>query len=151
MAGLSLKVTIKDKDISRKLDRALEKIENPVAFYKNVGEHVIKTTVERIADEQTPDGQAWQRLSPVTLAARAKRGTGSTIYREYGDFIGTINYEASDDNLIWGSPDVRARIFQLGGKAGRGLSVTLPSREYLGLSPQDETIILEMAEDHVGL
>lgn len=146
-----MKVTINDKALQKKLKEIVGKLENRTGFYKNVGEHLIISTNERIADEIAPDGSAWAALSPVTLKARAKRGTGSTIYREYGDFIETINYEASDDNLIWGSPDVRARIFQQGGNAGRNLSVTLPARPYLGLSAEDEKIILEIAEDYMDL
>ena len=151
MAGFSMEVKINDKGLKKKIDKIIDKMEHPAGFHKNVGEHVIKTTPERIAAEEAPDGSAWEKLAPVTLAAREKRGTGNTIYRETGDFIETLNYDASDDNLAWGSSDVRAAIFQFGGKAGRNLSVTLPARPYLGLSDADEQIILEMAEDYVDL
>lgn len=149
--GFSMKVTIKDREVEKKLTRLLSKMSRPAGFYRNVGDHIEKETPKFFKTETAPDGTAWQPLSPVTLALREKRGTGSTIYREHGDFIGTLNYNASADNFTWGSADVRANIFQHGGKTGRGHKVTLPARPYLGISPGSEKEILRIAENWVAL
>lgn len=153
MAGISMEIKITDSGVEKQLNELLAKMERPSGFYKNVGEHIQKVTPERFEREEAPDGSKWERLSPVTVASRLKRNGNSplTIYREKGDFFSSINYQASDDNFRWGSNDVRARIFQLGGQAGRGNSVTLPARPYIGLSPDDENEILEIAKDWVAL
>lgn len=150
--GLSISVKIKDGDIDKKLTKLMTKMNRPFGFYKKVGEHIKDRMPDHFKNETAPDGTPWQKLSPVTLAAREKRGTGSAIYREHGDFVGTLNYNVSDDNFRWGSSDqARAYIFQHGGKAGRNRKVTLPARPYLGLSSGDEKEILRIAEDWVGL
>jgi phage virion morphogenesis protein len=151
MTGFSVEIEFSDKALLRQLERLQDQMEDLAPFYKNVGEHIQEVTPQNFENETAPDGTPWEKLSPVTLAAREERGTGSTIYREYGDFIGSINYQASSDDFRWGTNDVRGRIFQLGGKAGRGKKVTLPARPYIGLSPADEDEILQIAKDHVGL
>jgi phage virion morphogenesis protein len=151
MTGYSIEIEFNDRGAGKELDMLIDKMARPSGFYKNVGEHIQAVTIDRFNAEQAPDGTPWKALAPVTLAARARRGTGTTIYRERGDFFGSLNYQASSDGFRWGSNDVRARIFQLGGKAGRGLSVTLPPRPYLGLSPDDENAILDIARDWLSI
>lgn len=153
MAGISMEIKINDTGVEKELNRLLAKMKSPIGFYKNVGEHIQKVTPERFENEEAPDGSKWEGLSPVTIKSRLRRNGNSplTIYRETGDFFSSINYQASDDNFKWGSNDVRARIFQLGGETGRGNSVTLPARPYIGLSSDDENEVLEIAKDWVAL
>ena len=92
---------------------------------------------ERYDEEKSPDGTPWAPLAAATLA----RKKDARILIE-GDVLRksiTVRLSARKTNpsLRMGSNLVYARIHQLGGKAGRSRSVTIPARPYLGFSAED--------------
>lgn len=120
---------------------------------EGIGRLVQEQTRHRITSEKTsPDGEAWK-----------PNRKGSSILYESGALARSIDYEASEDGVEVGSGLVYARIHQEGGvivaKDARALvfsignhlvqvkSVTMPRRQYLGLSPDNRTEIVEAAED----
>jgi len=144
------------------LEEALLKIEGianaPTGeLMEGIGRLVQEQTRRRISSEKTaPDGGAWQ----------ANRAGTSTLYAS-GALADSIDYVASTGSVIVGSGLVYARIHQEGGvirpKNGSALkfwwvsggfvnfavvkSVTMPRRQYLGLSADNQNEIVEATED----
>lgn len=124
---------------------------------EGIGRLVQEQTRRRITDEKTaPDGSAWK-------ANRA----GTSILHASGALAASIDYIASTGSVIVGSGLVYARIHQEGGVIkpvnGQALkfwwvssgfvnfvvarSVTIPRRQYLGLSADNQNETVEATED----
>lgn len=149
MTGIMLKVEVDDADLTAFLTSKIAQMENLRPFHDRVGEHLTNSIEDRFDSQTAPDGSAWTALAPATIANRLRRHGNAelTILREYGRLAGSFNYAASADQVKIGTPVVYAAIQHFGGKAGRNHSVTIPARPVLGLSPQDERAIGEIAED----
>lgn len=131
--------------IDRGLDDAIAKMQalatpDRLELMDSIGRLVQEQTRHRIATEKTaPDGSAW----------KPNRAGTSILYASHR-LAESIDYRASLDRVVTGSPLPYARIHQFGGvikaKSGRALafksggdtyfrqSVTIPARPYLGLS-----------------
>lgn len=144
------------------LEEALLKVEGianaPTSvLMEGIGRLVQEQTRRRITSEKTaPDGSAWQ----------ANRAGTSTLYAS-GALADSIDYIASTGSVIVGSGLVYSRIHQEGGvikpKNGGALkfwwvsggfvnfaivkSVTMPRRQYVGLSGDNQNEIVEATED----
>lgn len=149
MTGLSYTVTINDRDLVMQLETLIDKMEDPEPFHRLVGEHMLTSVDERFETETAPDGSGWQAHAPATKRSRLRRNGNAplTILRESGRLAGSFSYEASSQNTKIGTPVIYAAIQHHGGQAGRNHAVTIPSREILGLSANDEMVIVEIAED----
>lgn len=144
------------------LEEALLKIEGIASaptggLMEGIGRLVQEQTRRRITSEKTaPDGGAW----------KVNRAGTSTLYAS-GKLADSIDYVASTGSVIVGSGLVYSRIHQEGGvikpKNGSALkfwwvsggfanfaivkSVTMPRRQYLGLSADNQNEIVEATED----
>ena len=149
MTGIAIHVRHDEAEILAFFESKLAKMENLRPFYVNVGEHLLNSVEDRFDTQTAPDGTAWAALAPATVANRLRRNGNAelTILRESGRLAGSFNYDASSRQVTVGTPVVYAAIQHFGGEAGRNQSVTIPPRPVLGMSPQDEIIISEMAED----
>ena len=149
MSGLSYRVRIESKEIGQALQKLLDEVQDRSGFHNLVGEHLLTSVEERFETQTSPDGAAWQALSPVTVAQRLRSSSTApvTILRQSGRLAGSINYEANSEQTRVGTSLVYAAIHHFGGEAGRGHAVTIPARPYLGLSPEDEEAIIKIAED----
>lgn len=156
MSGVALEFSEKG------LTEALLKIEGIAdaptdELMEGIGQLVQGQTRRRISSEKTaPDGSAWKA-----------NYAGTSILFQSGALEQSIDYIASPDSVMVGSGLVYARIHQEGGvikpKNGSALkfwwvsggfvnfavvqSVTMPRRQYVGLSPDNENEIVEAAED----
>ena len=148
--AFSYDIEIKDKSLRAMLEKKLDRLDDLTGFYADVSEHLYNTTIDRFETETAPDGSNWPDLSPVTIAAREKAGTGTTKLRASGHLVGSINYRASSEDARIGSPVVYAAIQNFSGKAGRGQSVFIPQRQFIGLSPEDELAIVEIADEYLS-
>lgn len=114
----------------------------------------------------------WTALSEAT---KFKRIGGSKGYKKNGDLTkrshrvleemkmlqdsgllaGSVHSRYGDDYTVVGAARPYARIQQLGGKAGKGRKVTIPSRPYLPftadfkLQPEAEKALLKTGMDHL--
>lgn len=150
MAGAELKVELDSKAAQRALNKLMRKTSDARAVMKLIGEHMLNSTKDNFSNESAPDGTAWSPLAPATIAGRLDKGyNASGILRASGTMAGGINYRASSSSVSIGTNAIQAAIHQWGGKAGRGHSVIIPARPYLGVGPDDETAIVEIVEDYL--
>jgi len=164
MTGISYTVTIDDEKARQYLQRLVAKMENPLGFYQSVGDHLSGATGENFKRETAPDGTAWTPLQPSTLRRRIKKGNPKTdILRVSGGLAGSINARPSNTEVRIGSAVPYAAIHQLGGTINRparqgklfnrsdvkvrAYTITIPARPYLGVSKDDERIIIEIADE----
>ncbi len=147
MSGISYKATVKDADMRAGLAALINRMENKQGFYKNVGEHLLNSVGDNFDNEESPDGEKWTPLSPVTVMRREKQGHGSTpILRVSGALRGSINIAASDDDVRVGTAKVYGAMMHFGGESKGYMKATIPARPYLGIGADDEVEIFAVAE-----
>lgn len=126
-----------------------------------IGLYLESSTIDRFDQEVAPDGSRWKK------SLRAKEQGGKTL-TDHAHLRGSITYNATNDQVEWGSNLIYARPHQEGATitakgggrlkfrlpGGLGfrsvLSVTLPARPFLGINDEDERQIVGLAEDYVA-
>ena len=140
-------VEIKNDEISAALARVSAALSDTTPLMQDFGEYLIKSTKERFPAGTAPDGSVWAAKSPVTIA----RYPGSTkpLIGESKSLSSQIFYEAFPDRVEWGSPMVYAAMQQFGGtkSAFPNLWGDIPARPFIGISPEDEGNLLDIAGD----
>lgn len=160
------------------LDKALlgaaRRLSERQLLMDGIGEMMVSSTLQRFEDEEGPDGKAWRpsiRATPSEdTRAPVRRGKDGRLLKGSGRKIkgrkggktltdtarlrGSIEHRATGDEVtvgsVTGSNVEYARIHQMGGMAGRGKSVELPARPFLGASEQDAEDIREMIGDFLA-
>lgn len=149
MSGI--KITIDASDVEAGLQALLGKMADQSGFFMSAGEHLLARLQNRFKEERAPDGAAWAKLAPATIAARLANNPGAplTILRVSGDLFGSFVYQAGSTQVEIGSDneDAYPHAHHFGAKTGRGHAVTLPARPILGLEPDDPEILMEIAEE----
>lgn len=146
MAGVT--VTLDETEVGSTLEGLMSALQDMTPMLKNVGEHVQATTIDRFARQVSPAGLPWAQLN--SEYAKTKKGPG--ILRETGQ-LAQIIYQVAADLLQVGTNAVYAAahqfgavikpktaaalVFSLGGRTIFASSVTIPKREFLGLTPED--------------
>jgi len=119
---------------------------------------------DRLADSKTPlaaSGQVMQAsivsnvmtggrptftpLAASTIAARARRGTGSTPLFEYGNMVGGLETIVTDDSAEAGSNAVQANRMQY------GWPNHTPARPWVMYQPEDIDAVGEIFMRHYSL
>jgi phage virion morphogenesis protein len=143
-----------DAEFRAFISRKLSQMENLQPFYVNVGEHMLNTASDRFETETAPDGTPWAALKPSTIQQRVRDGHNPLgILRASGGLRGTLSKRATGEYAQVGfnqqteSGEPLAAIHHFGADAGRNQSAKIPARPVLGMSPQDEIAISEMAEE----
>lgn len=147
----------------------LGRIEDKRSLLADIGEHLLLAADDRFVAEAGPDGAGWRPLSPATLvAAYRKRGGKLTKRGKGGTRVATAGFERyqmnkrilqgagsrgglrssltrriTGDTVSIGSNKTYATIHQFGGMAGRGHTVDIPARAYVGVSTGDRGVIRE--------
>lgn len=107
-------------------------------LYTALGETLRTIHKKRFEQEQrSPDGQAWQPLS-AKYASRKKKGRGKILIRE-GYLKNTLRFNASEQQVEFGSDRVYARIHHFGGRH-------IPARAWLGLNDNNRELLLQKTE-----
>jgi len=141
MGGTSFKLDWGGMD--RMLGRATAKAAKSKAAMETIGEAMASSTEERFRTSTAPDGTPWEP------SQRAEKEGGKTLVNKNETHLRPIGYEASADQVVWGSNGPFARIHQLGGKTGRGHAVELPARAFLGISEDDIEEARAILADHL--
>jgi len=146
------------------LSNRLADLRDPLA---EIGELMVDSTFHRIgAGGPAPDGSPWAPLAPSTLAR--KKGPGPL--RENLTLQGSFRYQVEGDAVVWGTNLVYAAAQQFGLPARtirpkRGKALAWPGakhpvakvnhpglkpRPFLGVSIDDEGLIMEVVQDYLG-
>ena len=161
MSGAVLITRMDISDAQAGFGRLAAVMSDTTPVMRAIGTGLVSNTQDRFDAGQDPDGAAWTALNPVYAAG--KRGPG--ILRESGmrgGLQGSITYRAAASSVEVGSGKIYAAIHQFGGtilpKSGGRLvfrmgnrivqarSVTIPARPYLGISSEDQVMILDVVE-----
>ena len=173
-------VEITDQETRKAFASLIASAENPRQLIAQIGELLVVSTKQRFATSTAPDGSRWAENSDITLlgylkqykGSFSKKGGGLTqkgakrlggkkpLIGESGALSTMIAYKIEGvGTLIVGSPMEYAGAQQFGMKKGyagstkRGAPIPwgdIPAREFLGLSGQDEVMILELSSDFLG-
>jgi len=140
------------------LRSAAEAWGQPGPILRAIGVGLVRNTSRRFDLGMDPFGNPWAELNPAYESG--KRNT--RILQERGRLVGSISREVVGHELAVGSTvayaaihqfggTIRPRsgpylIFRLGGHLVKTREVFIPARPYLGIGPEDEDTILDVAE-----
>ena len=142
---------IADKEFLKALQLMAAHTENADSCLKTIGEDLKESTIERFKTSTAPDGTAWLLNSVLsTLIDDKKKGDKPLI--DSGILMRTINYQIYGDTLAIGSPMEYAAMQNFGGTKSEfpKLWGDIPARQFLGISSEDETNILNIISDYIS-
>ena len=164
MAGATLTVSLDKLAVERHLQALQRRLGSLRDVFDEIGSSLVTSTNKRFEDQAGPDGAAWEPHTATTLLLRAQGGvTGKRqVFRKDGGLTKraertinaakililsgalqkSITHRPSATQVQVGTNRVYAAIHQFGGRAGRGKTVEIPARPYLGLSDADRNSIL---------
>ena len=163
MAGIRFTVDIRDQVTEQVLERIIANMGSTRPALLEIGEHLQGSVEDRFRSETDPHGRAWTPLSDFT---KANKRNDKILTESGGSGLrGSIHYQVGDNVLEQGTNKIYGAIHQLGGtiraKGGGALAignpkkafalvkqVTIPAREYLGLSAEDRQAIEEILQRH---
>lgn len=173
-------IEITDQETRKAFANLIAAAENPRQLMSQIGELLMASTKQRFATSTAPDGSRWAENSEVTLLGYLDKYKGSfrkkdggltqkgakrlggkkPLIGESGALSTTIAYKIEGvGTLIVGSPMEYAAAQQFGmekgyaGSTKRGAPIPwgdIPARVFLGLSDQDQVMILELNSDFLS-
>ncbi len=163
MAGLAISLEVSGIDAALARLNALGRVAESEELADGLGALGVSQTQRRIESEKTtPEGAAW---------ASNREGT-SILFRTGSHLRDSIDHSVRGAHEVaWGSGWIGARVHQFGAtikpvngaalkfwfRAGNSVdfavvkSVTIPAREYLGVSADNERELVETAERFVRI
>ncbi len=156
-----ISIEFNDQQVQRALDELIGRVEDPTDVMRQVADVLADATDRAFTDEADPaTGVMWDPLSPVTLALRPER-EGAPILNASGanGLRGSIVTDYGKDYAEVGSNRVYAPTHQFGAEQGefgttqRGGPIPwgdIPARPFLGIGPEDEQEILDIATRHLA-
>jgi len=167
MAAFSIEVI--DQGARAALKTLAARVNNMQPVLHTLGEGIVERTKHRFDTSTGPDGAAWKPNSAATLGMLSARLAGSKSNRKKDGSLNAkgaralagkkllvdsgflrqqIVQNATPTALTVEATALYSAIHQFGGKAGRGLNVTIPARPYLpihkdgSLYPKESDLIL---------
>ena len=120
----------------------LNRLQNLKPAFKNIGEHLTRTTDRRF--EQEGGSPKWQPLKPKTIEEKRRKRRRVKVLQRSGTMRNTIRYFVTDKGLLFGSNMVYARTHQYGDR-GRNI----PARPFLKITDEDRDAIARIIDDHL--
>lgn len=130
--------------------------------HQEIGEYLVDATKQRFIDGKAPDGTAWRAKSAATLARYKRQGDGNRpkpLIGPSGRLGREIGMAADRGSVEIGSALEYSGVMQDGAAKGafgndkRGRPLPwgdIPARVWLGLSPDDETNILDIVDEAIA-
>jgi phage virion morphogenesis protein len=164
MTGITFTFEIDELAARERISGLIDRMQDPAEFYKAVGERLVNSATANFEREAGPDGTPWPALRPSTLSQRIKNKVASTkILTATQALKASIIYQLESGGVRIGSPLAYAAVQQFGAEQGAfGAFIgrdkngrdhfhhlpwgDIPARPYLGVSAEDETEIIELAE-----
>ena len=146
MAGVA--ITIDHEFDDKKILAAFQKLAAASAdmepAFIDIGEGLRNSTIERFDWQESPEGELWEMLDPK-YQARKKKNADKILQLE-GYMFGTLAYNTHSEGLELGSGRDQAASMQFGDD-----DRNIPARPFLGVSRDDEWMILDILHDHLQL
>lgn len=136
------------------LDNLSKASANPRPALLSIGEDLVKSTKNRFNESRSPDGKTWAPNSSTTL--KRKRGTKPLIGE--GTLRDQISYAEGSNVLTIFSSMEYAATQQFGadkgafGRTKRNAPIpwgNIPARPFLGISDDDEHVIIQTISDYL--
>lgn len=141
---------IDDREFTKALESLGQKLSDPSAALRSVGEYMLLKTRDRFDREVDPENKAWAPLAAATIKAKQRKrdqGKGglapSGILKESGLLRDTITYQLKKDGVLIGTPRAYGQYHQFGTKR-------MPMRQFLGVDDEDKAEILAIFRDALG-
>ncbi|EGQ8129865.1 phage virion morphogenesis protein [Vibrio parahaemolyticus] len=150
MAGVRYSVRLNDSEIQKAINQLIKRGSNLTPAMMEIGEELLISHDQRFRDQKSPDGVPWAPLSETTKSLKTKNV--DTILVLNGLLRGTLNYQASSDNLLFGSPLEYAATHQFGRTTTPNSMIPnkeIPARPFLGVDGGDREMILETLSDYL--
>lgn len=150
MAGASLALSVEDHHVQELLAEVIDRLGHAQPVMEVAGEIVVASIHRTFLAGGKPN--TWQALSPVTLAK--KDGQGSTLIGKGGmasGLMGSIHYEAEDDNVYVGTNKIYAASMHFGREGGGWGGSDIPAREFLVVQEEDWDEIMAEFIDYLNL
>lgn len=148
MAGVTL--SIEDRQVQETIAEVIDRLGHAQPVMEVAGETVVASIHRAFLAGGKP--KTWESLSPVTLAI--KDGQGSTLIGKGGmasGLMGSIHYEAEDDNVYIGTNKIYAASMHFGRKGGGWGGSDIPAREFLVVQEEDWDEIMAEFIDYLNL
>ena len=143
--SVGISITIRG-DAREVVGELLDRIGDQATFFAAASELMLDDVQSNFRDQSDPDGNPWAALAPATVE---RRGSASPILEVTGDLRKVTAQPEATRAVVSTLPLVYAAIHNEGGTAGRGRSVEILARPYLGFSERGTREIVELAEEMI--
>lgn len=151
MAGASIEINHQGlASVIEVLQGMSDKTTKLAPAMNDIGEMLLLSHAERNANQIAPDGTPWAALSPTTQQLKPRHQ--NTPLRLNDILLNQLLYQADDSGLSFGSNMIYAAMQHFGGITSANAMIPnkpIPAREFIGVSEEDETSIVEMLQDHL--
>lgn len=142
MAGVNIRIDINEGEVLRVLGEIARRAADLTPAFQDIGEALLNSTKDRFAEQQAPDGTPWEALSPA-YQERKKKNKDLILVLD-GYLHDTIRYQASAEELRVGTDRIYGATQQFGDPRRN-----IPARPFLGLSEDDQTMVLEVLREYL--
>lgn len=150
MAGVRYSVRVNDAEVQEALNQLIKRGTDLTPAMANIGEELLISHDQRFRDQKSPDGIPWAPLSEATKSLKSKNVDTILVLNHV--LSGTLNYQASSDNLLFGSPLEYAATHQFGRTTSPNSMIPnkeIPARPFLGIDDGDRDMILDTLSDYL--
>ncbi len=150
MAGVRYSVRVNDAEVQEALNQLIKRGTDLTPAMANIGEELLISHDQRFRDQKSPDGIPWAPLSEATKSLMSKNVDTILVLNHV--LSGTLNYQASSDNLLFGSPLEYAATHQFGRTTSPNSMIPnkeIPARPFLGVDESDRDMILDTLSDYL--
>jgi phage virion morphogenesis protein len=142
MAGSFIQIDITGQaKVAQALNKLLRQGQDVSPALIDIGEYLEETHKQRFVDQQAPNGEPWEPLSPKTLKKKKRQ---DRVLTETGTLVDTLNYQLGVNQLQFGSNREYAATHQFGREADG-----IPARSFLGIAPFERNEILAILQEHL--
>ncbi len=143
MSGSALKIDIEysDKKMLQALNRLAEAGSELKPAFAEIGEALLNSHRARWKKEESAEGERWAPLSVQYQKSKSKNADKLLIFEQF--LHDTLAYHAADSSVELGTNIIYGATHQFGDD-----SRNIPARSFLGVSAEDEEMILNTLHDH---
>lgn len=153
MADISVDYEFNDKEVIAALQRLADSGGDLSSPLRAIGESLMESTKHRFETTEDPDGEPWLLNSAISTLLNDDKKGDRPLTGETGSLMDTINWQLHEGGVEIGSPMEYAAMQQFGGTKSEfpHLWGDIPARPFLGISNEDEQMILDTLSDHFEL